>query len=199
VAENEASLKKAKKEASKARGSTSSKDKLRIKLEAEVDKLQPSVIESSEAIQALKKRVASDERAVARIEKDKASHGKKLSALQAEIDEYSEQESELQNEYDEVKESETGVGSMTEEQEVQYEKVRDAAAVASAAPRRELQTAVRVLETARARAAKVSEEKKELTGRKEDAERSVEELTQRKDTLEKVRNRALHRLPPLSS
>jgi len=185
VTEKEASLKKAKKEASKARGSTSSKDKLRIKLEAEVDKLQPSVIESSEAIQALKKRVASDERAVARIEKDKASHGKKLSALQTEIDEYTEQESELQKEYDEVKESETGVGSMTEEQEVQYEKVRDAAAVASAAPRRELHTAVRVLESARARAAKVSEEKKELVGRKEDAERSVEELTQRKDTLEK--------------
>ena len=94
MTEMEASLQKAKKEASKARGATSSKDKLRIKLEAEVDKLQPSVIESSEAIQALKKRVASDERAVARIEKDKASHGKKLSALQAEIDEYTEQESE---------------------------------------------------------------------------------------------------------
>lgn len=198
MTEKEASLKKAKKEASKARGSTSSKDKLRIKLEAEVDKLQPSVIESSEAIQALKKRVASDERAVARIEKDKASHGKKLSALQTEIDEYTEQESELQKEYDEVKESETGVGSMTEEQEVQYEKVRDAAAVASA-PRRELHTAVRVLESARARAAKVSEEKKELIGRKEDAERSVEELTQRKDTLEKVRIYAPHRLVFISS
>lgn len=199
VTEKEAALKKAKKEASKARGSTSSKDKLRIKLEAEVDKLQPSVIESSEAIQALKKRVASDERVVARIEKDKASHGKRLSALQAEIDEYTEQESDLQKEYDEVKESETGVGAMTEEQEVQYEKVRDAAAVASAAPRRELQTAVRVLESARARAAKVSEEKKELIGRKEDAERSVEELTQRKDTLEKVRIHALHLWSQLSS
>jgi len=175
VTEKEAALKKAKKEASKARGSTSSKDKLRIKLEAEVDKLQPSVIESSEAIQALKKRVASDERVVARIEKDKASHGKRLSALQAEIDEYTEQESDLQKEYDEVKESETGVGTMTEEQEVQYEKVRDAAAVASAAPRRELQTAVRVLESARARAAKVSEEKKGIDrkerGRREECRR----------------------------
>lgn len=187
VTEKEALLKKAKKEASKARGATSSKDKLRIKLEAEVDKLQPSVIESSEAIHALKKRVASDERAVAKIEKDRASHGKKLAELQAEIDEYTEQETELQKEYDEMKESESGVGSMTEEQEIQYEKVRDAAAVASAAPRRELQTAVRALESARARAAKVSEEKKELIVRKDDAERSVEELTQRKDTLEKVR------------
>lgn len=193
VTEKEALLKKAKKEASKARGATSSKDKLRIKLEAEVDKLQPSVIESSEAIHALNKRVASDERAVAKIEKDRASHGKKLATLQAEIDEYTEQETELQKEYDEVKESESGVGSMTEEQEIQYEKVRDAAAVASAAPRRELQTAVRALESARARAAKVSEEKKELTVRKDDAERSVEELTQRKDTLEKVRESYLFR------
>lgn len=186
VTEKEALLKKAKKDASKARGSTSSKDKLRIKLEAEVDKLQPSMIESSEAIQALKKRVSSDEKGVSKIEKDKASHGKKLSALQAEIDDYTKQERELQKEYDEVKESESGVGCMTEKQEVQYEKVRDAAAVASAAPRRELQTAVRVLENARARAAKVSDEKKELIGRKEDAERSVEELTQRKDILERV-------------
>ena len=193
MTEKEALLKKAKKEASKARGATSSKDKLRIKLEAEVDKLQPSVIESSEAIHALNKRVASDERAVAKIEKDKASHGKKLATLQAEIDEYTQQETELQKEYDEVKESESGVGSMTEEQEIQYEKVRDAAAVASAAPRRELQTAVRALESARARAAKVSEEKKELTVRKDDAERSVEELTQRKDTLEKVRESYLFR------
>ncbi len=54
VSEKEAVVKSAKKDASKARNVTSSKDKLRIKLEGEVDRLQPSVIESSEAIQALK-------------------------------------------------------------------------------------------------------------------------------------------------
>ena len=37
----------------------------------------------------------------------------------------------LQKEYDELKQSESGVGSMTEEQEVEYEKIRDAVAVAS--------------------------------------------------------------------
>ena len=131
VSEKESILKKAKKEASKARSASSSKDKLRMKLEGEVDKLQPSVIQSSEAISALKKRVAADTKAVTRIEKEKASHGEKLAELEEEIEEYQEKETELQKEYDELKQSESDVGSMTEEQEVEYEKIRDAAAVAS--------------------------------------------------------------------
>ena len=82
VTEKESLLKEAKKEASKARSASSSKDKKRMKLEAEVDKLQPSVIESSEAISALKKRVKADTKAVERIEKEKASHGEKLAELE---------------------------------------------------------------------------------------------------------------------
>ena len=188
VTDKEGLLKKAKKEASKARTQSSAKDKLRIKLEAEVDKLQPSVIESSEAIAALKKRVSADSKAASRIEKEKAAHGEKLAELEEEIAEHVEKESELQQEYDQLKQSESdGIGSLTEEQEVQYEKIRDAAAVASAAPRRKLQSATRGLESARAKAAKVGEERKELLGRKEDAERSCGELTTRKETLEKVR------------
>eukprot|EP00579_Thalassiosira_antarctica_P001997 CAMPEP_0201868672 /NCGR_PEP_ID=MMETSP0902-20130614/2454_1 /ASSEMBLY_ACC=CAM_ASM_000551 /TAXON_ID=420261 /ORGANISM="Thalassiosira antarctica, Strain CCMP982" /LENGTH=1327 /DNA_ID=CAMNT_0048394037 /DNA_START=180 /DNA_END=4163 /DNA_ORIENTATION=+ len=186
VTDKEGLLKKAKKEASKARTQSSAKDKLRIKLEAEVDKLQPSVIESSEAIAALKKRVSADSKAASRIEKEKAAHGEKLAELEEEIAGHVEKESELQQEYDQLKQSESdGIGSLTEEQEVQYEKIRDAAAVASAAPRRKLQSAIRGLESARAKAAKVGEERKELLGRKEDAERSCGELTTRKETLEK--------------
>ena len=216
VAEKEGLLKTAKKQASKARSQSSAKDKLRIKLEAEVDKLQPSVIESTEAIAALKKRVTSDTKAITRIEKEKASHSEKLAELEEQIEEYQEKEGELQKEYDELKQSESGgIGSLTEEQEGEYEKIRDAAAVASAAPRRKLQSAARALESARAKAAKITEERKvrylsenviisaditlfshtflfshchlpqELEGRKEDAERSVGELTKRKDTLEK--------------
>lgn len=188
VTEKEGLLKTAKKEASKARSASSAKDKLRMKLEGEVDKLQPSVIESSEAISALKKRVSADAKAVTRIEKEKASHCEKLAELEEEIGEYQDKESELQKEYDELKETESGgIGSLTEEQEVEYEKIRDAAAVASAVPRRKLQSAVRGLESARAKAAKVAEERKELQGRKDDAGRSVGELTARKETLEKVR------------
>ena len=187
VTEKEGVLKQAKKEASKARSQSSAKDKLRIKLEAEVDKLQPSVIESSEAIAALKKRVASDTKAVARIEKEKASHSDKLAELEEQIEEYQSKEEELQSEYDELKQSESGgIGSLTEDQEVEYEKIRDTAAVASAAPRRKLQSAVRGLESARANAAKVTEEKRELESRKEDAEKQTLELSSRKETLEKV-------------
>jgi chromosome segregation ATPase len=186
VSEKEALLKHAKKEASKARSQSSAKDKQRMKLEAELDKLQPSVIASSEAISALTKRVAADVKTVSKIEKEKSAHGEKLAELDEEIQEYQDKEEELQKGYDELKDSESGVGSMTEEQEMEYEKIRDAAAVASAVSRRKLQSAVRSLESARAAAAKVVEERKELQGRKDDAERSVGELTARKDTLEKV-------------
>ena len=75
---------------------------------------------------------------------------------------------------------------MTEEQEQEYEQIRDAAAVASTVPRRKLQSAVRSLESARAKAAKVVEERKELQSRKDEAERSVGVLAARKETLEKV-------------
>ena len=186
VNEKEAILKQAKKQASKARSQSSAKDKLRMKLEGEVDKLQPSVIESSEAISALRKRVAADTKNVAKIKQEKEAHGEKLGELKEEIEEYKEIEAELQREYDELKQSEQGVGSMTEEQEQEYEKIRDAAAVASTVPRRKLQSAVRSLESARAKAAKVVEERKELQSRKDEAERSVGVLAARKETLEKV-------------
>lgn len=180
-------LKQAKKEASKSRSQSSAKDTQRIKLEGELDKLQPSVIESSEAISALTKRVAKDVKAVSKIEKEKIEHGQKLAELDREILEYQKKESALQKEYDQLKESESesGVGSMTEEQEIEYEKIRNAASVASAIPRRQLQSSVRHLESARATAAKVVEERKELLGRKDDAGRSVEELNERMVTLEK--------------
>jgi chromosome segregation ATPase len=187
VNEKEAILKQAKKQASKARSQSSAKDKLRMKLEGEVDKLQPAVIESTEAISALRKRVATDTKTVAKIKQDKNEHGEKLEELSEEIEEYKQMEAELQREYDELKQSEQGVGSMTEDQEQEYERIRDAAAVASTVPRRKLQSAVRTLESARAKAAKVAEERKELQSRKDEAERSVGVLTARKETLEKVR------------
>ena len=58
--------------------------------------------------------------------------------------------------------------------------------MASATPRRELQSALWGLENTMARAAKAGEEREECRGRKEDAERSCEELTTRKETLDKV-------------
>ena len=82
VARNEGELKRAKKEASTARSAFASKEKTRIKLEGEVDELQPSAIESSEAITALGKRVASDGNAVTRIEREREAHASKLAELE---------------------------------------------------------------------------------------------------------------------
>ncbi len=186
VNEKEAILKQVKKQSSKARSQSSAKDKLRMKLEGEVDQLEPSVIESSEAISALRKRISTCSKTVSKIEQEKDVHGEKLAELMEEIEEYKQMEAGLQKEYDELKQSEQGVGSMTEDQEQEYEKIRDAAAVASTVPRRKLQSAVRSLESARAKAAKVVEERKELQIRKDEAERSVGLLTARKDTLAKV-------------
>ncbi len=186
VTEKENLLKDAKKAASTARGESTKKDRERMKLEAEVGKLEPSVIESSEAIQALKKRLAADEKQIAKIERENLNHAEKLAQLQEQIDEHEQKENQLQKEYDELKQSESEVGTMTEEQEVKYERIRDAAAVASAKPRQLLQTAVRALESARAKAAKVEDEKNELNGRKNDAERAMQELSTRKESLERV-------------
>ena len=134
-----------------------------------MDELQPSAIESSEAIAALGKRVASDGKAVTRIAREREARASKL-ALEGKISEHADREAWLQEEYDEQKRSESGgVGSLTEEQEVELERIRDAAAVASAAPRRELQSALR----------QAGEEGRECRGRRDDAERSAGELRAR--------------------
>lgn len=117
-------LKQAKKDASKARSRSSARDTQRMKLEREVNRLQPSLIKSSEAISALTKHVAADVKAVSKIEKEKSAHVEKLAELEEEIQLFQVKESDLQKEYDQVKESESGVGSMTEEQEMEYEKIR---------------------------------------------------------------------------
>eukprot|EP00559_Dactyliosolen_fragilissimus_P007056 CAMPEP_0184857402 /NCGR_PEP_ID=MMETSP0580-20130426/2557_1 /TAXON_ID=1118495 /ORGANISM="Dactyliosolen fragilissimus" /LENGTH=1342 /DNA_ID=CAMNT_0027352975 /DNA_START=182 /DNA_END=4211 /DNA_ORIENTATION=- len=180
-------LKEAKKEASKARRSTTSLEKRRVELVAEADKLQPSVIKSAEEIKNLKKKKQADEKALAKIRTEADSHNSILEKIEKEIVEYTETERLLGEEYDEAKKQKASEEQvvLTEEQEAEYETIREAAAVASAKPRQMLATHNRKLETARARALNTSDDLKEIKARRAEAIQNEKELVERKDKLVK--------------
>jgi len=196
--EKAAALRDAKKQASTVRREGTKAEKNRVKIASEVDKLQPSVIKSTEEIKKLKKQVAADEKAVTKIKNQAATHGKTLEDLETEIEEYTETEEQLQEEYEEAKrEAGEGTASLTEEQETEYEKVKEAAAVAAAKPRQALNRANRTLESARAKAASLSAELDEVKTRKEEAAEKVTELSDREAKLTQVRaDRFIHLLFP---
>ena len=79
-----------------------------------------------------------------------------------------------------------GIGltsTLTPEQETEYEKLREEAGVKSANERLELGKHVRSLESARAKAASLTAELKEVSGRREDAAKATKELKERMDGL----------------
>ena len=188
-----AELKEAKKAASTGRRAVTTADKVRVKLTAGVDKLQPSIIKCTEEVKNLTKKVASDQKALAKVKREAETHGEKLAEISSEIEEYTEKEKSLREEYEGMKQSqgaEGGLASLTEEQEAEYENVREAAAVASAKPRQELNKINRKLESARAKAADVAAELEEVANRKNHAGRETEGLTERRDQLTKVGGRS---------
>jgi structural maintenance of chromosome 1 len=179
-------LKSAKKKASAARRATGATDKARVKLAAEVDKLQPDIIKSTEEIKKLKKQVASDEKKLEKIKNDAELHGETLSELEGEIKEYTETEEKLQSDYDLVKSGAGEQQPLTEDQEAEFERVKEAAAVASAKPRQKLNAENRRLESARASAANITNELQEVRARRDEANQSVTDLKERKATLSQV-------------
>merc|ERR1719491_686320 len=180
-------LRGAKKEASTARRASAGLEKKRVKLAAELDRIQPSIIKSTEEIKNLKRKFGRETKALEKAMKEVELHDEKVMALENEIEEYGKTDAQLQDEYEQQKRS-TGSSqedvTLTEEQETEYEQVREAAAVASAKPRQALNVANTKLNNAQAKAATLSEESKELTTRKEDAAKQAEDLTNRKDKLQ---------------
>jgi len=172
----------AKKDASAARNATSKLEKKRVKLAAEIDKCQPSIIKVQEEVKNLEKKIAAEKKTQTKITKEAEMREETLKALEKEIAEYTETEEHLQQEYDDLKKQ--SEFSLTEDQEAEYERIREAAVVASAKPRQTLGAANRKLDSARAKAATLSEEMKELMARKHDVSNKVKELTERKDILE---------------
>lgn len=174
-----------KKEASAARSVSTKLEKKRTDLVAQMDKVQPDIIKVEQQIKNLEKKIGAEKRKHAKMSKESDAKEETLKALEKEIEEYKETEQHLQQEYEDLKKE--GEVSLTEEQEAEYERIREAAAVASAKPRNTLNTANRRLESARAKAATLSDEVKELQVGKSEAKNRVKELTERKDKMEEVR------------
>jgi len=178
-------LKEAKKEASVARRATAATEKVRVKHASEVDVLQPSIIKSSEEVKSLKRKVTADTKGLDKARTESDSHGEILGKLEKEISEYEDTDRLLKDEYDEVKKTGSqGQVLLTEEQEAEYEKIREAAAVASAKPRQILNSENRKLDSAKSNATAVLEELNELKSKRNEAIQNAKELTERRDKLQ---------------
>ena len=185
VAEKTNVLRQAKKEASKIRTAANKLEKQRVALAAEVDQTQPSAIQSQEEIKNLKKKLSNEQNKHKSLQKEKESRAQTLETLENEIKEYTETETQLKNEYDEAKQSKSDT-KLTEEQEAEYEEIREAAAVASVKPRQALDIARSKLDSVRVKIATLIEDTKDLKLRKNDALNRLKELEERKRKLETV-------------
>ena len=185
--EKSEALKEAKKEASVARRATAATEKVRVKHASEVDVLQPSIIKSSEEVKSLKRKVTANTKGLDKARTESDSHGEILGKLEKEISEYEDTDRLLKDEYDEVKKTGSqGQVLLTEEQEAEYEKIREAAAVASAKPRQILNSENRKLDSAKSNATAVLEELNELKSKRNEAIQNAKELTERRDKLQEV-------------
>jgi structural maintenance of chromosome 1 len=181
-------LKEAKKNASAARRQTGQADKKRVQLAAQVDQLEPSIIQTTEEMKNLRKKLQQDEKLVAKKQEEAASHENKLQEIENEIEEYKKTQADLEKDYDEVKRDATGSDvHLTAEQEDEYERVREAAAAASAEPRRVLTGLNRKLESARAKAANLSQETQDVTANRAEIAKDVKNFAEREEKLTKVR------------
>lgn len=174
-----------KKEASSGRRAAAKLEKKRVDLAAEVDKAQPSIIKVEAEIKNLEKKILSENKKQDKITSDAEAHEQTLVKLENEIKEYTETEEHLQQEYEEMKTSRSeGKVSLTEEQEIEYERIREAAAIASAKSRQSLNASNRKLDNARAKAAAFSEDHKELKRRQLEVKQKIKDLIERRDTLQ---------------
>lgn len=198
-------LKAAKKSASAARRKTAAADKHRVQFAAKVDQLEPSIIKTTEEIKNLQKKLKQDETALAKKTKEAETHEDKLAGLDQEIVEYRQTEKDLVAEYEETKKELLPEGEavhLTAEQEDEYERVREAAAAASAEPRRVLASLNRKLESARSNAATLSTDLSEAKERQTQTKSDIKECSDRIEKVSEVcgkRDRSCVVCPPIFS
>jgi structural maintenance of chromosome 1 len=184
-------LKQCKKQASAARRDTATADKKRIQLAAALNKLEPAMIQTTEEIKDLTKKVESDDKQLQKLKSDADKHSATLADLEEEIVEYKKTKKQLEKDYGKIKRGATDDVTLTEEQEAEYDRVREAAAAASAEPRRILTGRTRKLEAARAQAATKASEYQEIKSRHEEAAGDVKDFSDRKDKLTTVRHKTI--------
>jgi len=174
-------LKQAKKEASKARRGHQAADKERVSLAAKVDQLEPSLIRVEEEIKTFKKQISNDKTQISKHKEKASAHQDTLTQLDADINEAKTELGELQNDYEAAKQDALpdDQPTLSQEQEEEYERVREAAAAASVRPRGKLKQISRQLESARANAA--------------EAQRQLAETSVQKDEVENNRNQTADR------
>jgi structural maintenance of chromosome 1 len=195
-------LKETKKQASAARRVTGQADKKRVQLAAEVDQLEPSMIQTTEEIKNWKKKLGTDEKELTKKQQEAAQHGEKLEQLDTEIAEYQQTVGDLEKDYDEIKREAVGTDNvqLTVEQEEEYERVREAAAAASVKPRRVLTGLNRKLESARAKAAGITQDLADATAQRAEIAKDFKGFGDRETNLSNVcvqRDQVCVRIPLL--
>ena len=176
-------LREAKKQASSSRRETAALDKKRVALATQLAQLEPSLIQVAEQVKQFTKKSASDEKQMQRLNKERDSHKETLKALDSDIVEYKGTLAQLEKDYQTLQQEASDV-VLTQEQEAEYQRVRELAAAASDQPRRKLQKLQRQLESARSKA--VDTDVQNLTKRQEETNRDVEALQEREATLKQV-------------
>lgn len=180
-----AQLKQAKKDASAARRQTGQIEKKRIQLAGQMDQIESAILQTTEEVKNNKKKMAQDAKQLTKKKQEAASHEEKVAELDTEIAKFKQTQEELEADYQEVKRS--AEVTLTAEQEQEYDRVRQAAAAASAEPRRVLDSHQRKLDGARATADSRTQELDEAKRTLTEVTKDVKDFTDRKEKLEKVK------------
>eukprot|EP00531_Pseudo-nitzschia_arenysensis_P017492 CAMPEP_0116135988 /NCGR_PEP_ID=MMETSP0329-20121206/11482_1 /TAXON_ID=697910 /ORGANISM="Pseudo-nitzschia arenysensis, Strain B593" /LENGTH=1366 /DNA_ID=CAMNT_0003630821 /DNA_START=225 /DNA_END=4325 /DNA_ORIENTATION=+ len=180
-----AALKKAKKQASVARRAHQKADKQRVELAAKVDQLEPSLIRVEEEIKTFQKQIDKDKTQIAKHTEKASNHEETLKELDASIEQAKEDLQGLQDEYDTAKQDALPEDqpTLSQAQEEEYERIREAAAAASVRPRGKLQQITRQLESAKGASAEAQKQLQEAQAQKKDLTRNQKELQLRRDRI----------------
>jgi len=179
------SLKKAKKQASVARRAHQQADKKRVELAAKVDQLEPSLIRVEEEIKTFQKQMTHDKEQI-KVHQEKANtHEGTLKELNADIQKSKGDLQALQDEYDLAKQDALPEDQpkLSQSQEEEYERVREAAAAASVRPRGRLQQITRQIESVRGAAAEAQRQLRDMDTQKGNLVRVQKELQVRREKI----------------
>eukprot|EP00934_Nitzschia_sp_Nitz4_P000499 Nitzschia sp. Nitz4//scaffold170_size48074//10924//15000//NITZ4_007103-RA/size48074-augustus-gene-0.32-mRNA-1//-1//CDS//3329538634//499//frame0 len=176
-------LNEAKKKAAAARRATQVAEKERIDMAAEVDKLEPNMIQVQEEIKVFTEKQNQDKAQLFKKKEQAEKHDSIVQELKDQIAAAETDLETLQADYEEAKRDAAPEVALTQEQEEEYQRVKEAAAAASVEPRRHLATLQKKLESARARAAEASSQLEEVQRRSAEVNREVRELTDRSEKI----------------
>ena len=178
-------LKTAKKQASVARRAHQKADKKRVELAAKVDQLEPSLIRVEEEIKTFQKQIAKDKTQIEKHTEKASNHEETLKSLDASIVQAKTDLQGLQDEYDAAKQDALPEDqpTLSQEQEEEYERIREAAAAASVRPRSKLQQITRQLESTKGASSEAQKQLQEISAQKNDLTRNQKELQLRRDRI----------------